>query len=72
MNWSLTDHHRRPQSLGGTRSKRNIIRIKENLHRSWHTLFQALPPEEIAKVINAIYLDPDWKFIAVKRKMRGG
>jgi len=65
---SLSEHHRKPRSLGGSSDKRNLIRIKENCHRAWHLLFQAKNPQEIAQLINSIYLDPDWKFEA---KMRG-
>jgi hypothetical protein len=37
--------------------------IKENLHRSWHTLFGSMTPPEIARLITEVYLDPDYRMV---------
>lgn len=42
-----------------------MIPVKQ--HQSWHTLFQNKTPDEIADIINEIYLDPDYRF-ECKRK----
>ena len=61
-------HHRKPRSRGGDSSARNCIRIKKSKHQSWHRLFDRDSPREIAKMITAIYLDPDFYFVAIPRK----
>ena len=69
---NLSRHHKKCSSNGGTSEPRNVIYIKEKHHRAWHTLFQNKTAEEIAKIINTIYLDPDFKFVVTPIKMRGG
>jgi hypothetical protein len=64
----LTRHHRKPRSLGGTAEKNNISRLPPKKHDAWHILFRDWPPERIAEEINATYLDPDYRFIAVRRE----
>ena len=62
-------HHRRPRSLGGDNSERNLIELPRSRHCAWHTLFQNWTPERIADEINNRYLDPDVKFVAVPADM---
>ncbi len=64
------EHHRKPRSKGGTNEKRNISRVPRKIHECWHILFSNLDPQEIADIINAVWLDPDYKFIVRKRQGR--
>ncbi|HEY1501876.1 MAG TPA: hypothetical protein VGF88_20045 [Acidobacteriaceae bacterium] len=66
-NSGLTHHHRKPGSLGGTRSRENISRIPAKKHTAWHILFQNFSAEQIASEINRLYLDLDYE-IVVRRK----
>lgn len=57
----LEDHHRRPTSIGGTDDPANIsFRVSVGKHVAWHLLFKNYAPPEIAKIINTIWLDPDY------------
>lgn len=67
MSHSVTCHHRKPTSIGGTNQDRNISFIFENKHQAWHTLFGNMTAEDICCLINDIYLDPDFKFVFTKR-----
>ena len=49
---TLTRHHRKPRSLGGTAEKNNISRLPPKKHTAWHLLFCNWPPERIAEEIN--------------------
>jgi hypothetical protein len=62
-----TLHHRKPRSLGGRRTRNNLILLPEDKHLAWHVLFVNYPPDQIAAEINAKYIDPDFEFI-VRRK----
>ena len=60
----ISHHHRKCRSNGGKSTKRNLIEIRDNLHRAWHTLFGNMTPPEIARLISTIYLDPDYQMVA--------
>lgn len=60
-----TRHHRRPQSLGGTNDKRNISLVKQHHHEAWHLLFENMEPDQIAMVINQVFIDPDYVLVPV-------
>jgi hypothetical protein len=62
-----TKHHRKPRSLGGQTTDRNISMLEQKKHEAWHTLFQNYQPHEIAYLINLHYLDPDFYFICVEK-----
>lgn len=62
-----TKHHRRCRSNGGTNDDGNISKVTPKEHEAWHTLFGNLEPEAIARRINAIWLDPDWEMVALRR-----
>jgi len=64
----MSRHHRKMKCHGGKTSRRNVIKIKDNLHRAWHVLFGNMLPADIARLITTIYLDPDYEFICVKRR----
>ena len=59
-------HHRRPRSMGGDNSDRNISIVNAKQHRAYHVLFFNKDPIEIARLLNEYWIDPDWHFIAVK------
>lgn len=59
-------HHRKPRSLGGNNGDRNMSQVNAVQHQAWHILFRNRDPFEIAAIINAVWLDPDFKF-EVKR-----
>jgi len=61
-------HHRKPRSLGGTDEARNISVVCRDKHAAFHLLFKNHPPERIAMIINNVWLDPDYVFIAVKKE----
>jgi len=61
-NW----HHRKPRSLGGKTDDANMVQVSVSKHQAWHTLFKNYDPFEICDLINAIWLDPAFKF-EVKR-----
>lgn len=63
-------HHRRPKSLGGGASERNISSVPAKYHRAWHLLFSNDSPQEIARKITEIWIDPDYYVIAIPRKKR--
>lgn len=64
----MTKHHRKCRSNGGTDSPKNISIVSEKSHQAWHTIFQDMNPEEIAQVINSVWLDPAYYFECRKRK----
>jgi hypothetical protein len=68
----LTRHHRRPRRHKGKTEPRNISAVRRKDHEAWHLLFNHQEPEVIAKMINDVWLDPDYKFVVLPRhKVRG-
>lgn len=63
----MTRHHRKPKSLGGATTGRNISLLPDKKHKAWHFLFSNLPPWKIAEEINRLYLDPDY-LVVVRRR----
>jgi hypothetical protein len=61
----LTKHHRLPKSVGGTNHPDNISIVTQSKHRAYHVLFDNRPPEEIADILNAIWIDKRKKLISV-------
>ena len=41
--------------------------VSVSKHRAWHTLFSNYDAQQIANIINEVWLDPQYKFIAVKK-----
>lgn len=68
----ITKHHRHPKSTGGITSPDNISRIPEDKHRNWHELFHNWSPEKICRVINEIYLDPEYEFVCRRKEVDDG
>lgn len=67
MKLPLDKHHRKPRSLGGGNDSHNISLVRKDLHVAWHRLFGNAPPEEVAKIISEVWIDPKYKLIAVRR-----
>lgn len=63
-------HHRKPRSLGGKDVERNVSHVSVAKHRAWHTLFRNYTPEQIVKIVNDTWLDPDYLFF-LKRRVDG-
>ena len=66
----MSRHHKKPRSLQGKTNHRNVILIKDNLHRSWHVLFGNMSAPEIANLITSVYLDPDYRMVAELKPRR--
>lgn len=64
----LHRHHRRPRSIGGDNSNRNISLVCRDKHEAWHRLFRNHEAEDIARIINEVWLDPNKEFVCVSRK----
>jgi hypothetical protein len=62
-----TRHHRRCTSRGGSSDDRNISYVPQNQHQAYHLLFQNMEPPEIASVLNRVWIDPDWEFVARRK-----
>lgn len=58
-------HHRKPRSLGGDDSPRNLSNVLRVEHEAWHVLFANWSPAQIARTINTYWLDHDFKMVAV-------
>ena len=65
----LSKHHRLPTSRGGTNSRRNISIVREDHHNAFHLLFSNRNVWELAKLLNDIWIDPDYHLV-VKRRPR--
>lgn len=63
----LHKHHRRPSSIGGTNRDANISLVCRDKHEAWHRLFRNHEADEIARIINETWLDPDYEFVVVKK-----
>lgn len=69
MSGSRNRHHRKPQCQGGDDEKRNISRVSAKKHAAWHMLFDGeMTPQDIADVINRVWLDPDYILVVKKRR----
>ena len=63
----MSTHHRIPVAQGGRGGP--TIRVTKKQHDAWHHLFDGtLSPHDIASIINAIWLDPDFYFVVRRFK----
>lgn len=65
-------HHRKPRSMGGRSDRQNISSVRPNMHRAYHTLFGPGDPEVIARILNAIWIDPKYELVVRERRPKGG
>ena len=63
----LNVHHRKPRSLGGTDKRENLSTVYVNEHVAWHKLFGNNDVTTIARIINTVWLDPDYEFVVRRR-----
>lgn len=62
----LTRHHRKPRKLGGTNEPRNISHITREKHEAWHLLVNHQDIYEVARILNELYVDPDYVLVPIK------
>ncbi len=67
-NHNAERHHRKPCSLGGKNDSENISKVSRKAHRSWHNLFVNYDARTICGIINALWLDPDYSLVCVKKE----
>lgn len=60
-------HHLKCRSHGGTWDRDNIAFINDKFHKAWHLIFGNCCAYDIAEIINAIFLDPDYKLVVEVR-----
>ena len=63
-------HHRKPRSRGGTDHPSNLVKVYKNEHQAWHLLFANYSPETVARIINEIWLDPDYELVVYQRRRK--
>lgn len=63
-------HHRKPRSIGGTNEPRNISHVPRNKHEAYHLLFSNCTASQIADILNAYWLDPDFFLVAIPRSQQ--
>lgn len=61
-------HHRKSKGSGGSNEPRNISVVPRNKHIAFHLLFGAGNPHEIARLLNQIWIDPDYRFVVIEKK----
>ena len=66
----MQSHHRKPRSLGGLYSPRNISRVSAKKHAAYHLLFANSTPQQIAQILNETWVDPDYEFFVQKKSER--
>ena len=62
-------HHRVPRSRGGRDTPENTILVERRYHLAYHMLFQNMLPNEVARLLNDVYIDPDVALVAVPRPL---
>lgn len=64
---NIDRHHRLPRSNGGSNSNSNISLVRKDLHVAYHKLFGNATPDEVAEILNKVWIDPAYKLVAVRR-----
>ena len=64
---NIDKHHRLPRSKGGSNQNKNISLVRKDLHVAYHKLFGNMSVEEIADLLNRVWIDPSYKLVAVRR-----
>lgn len=60
-------HHRKPKARGGKGARGNKITVPKHLHIHYHALFQSKDPNQVAKILNETWIDPNFLLVVVKR-----
>ena len=68
-------HHRHPKSRkasysGHINEDRNISVLRHDYHKAYHLLFGNLLPDEMAELLNDVYISPDYYLVAFPRKKK--
>jgi hypothetical protein len=63
-------HHRKPQSMGGGDEPANISNVRDEDHRAYHRLFGPGSPWVVARILNDIWVDPEYELVVHKRQKR--
>jgi hypothetical protein len=63
----LTKHHRLPKSSNGSDKQDNISLVPLKKHQAYHCLFGTKTPQEIARCLTELWIDPSWELLAVKK-----
>ena len=63
----ITRHHRKPKCQGVDNSRENISRVPHTKHKAYHLLFQSGNPFKVARILNRVWIDRDYKLIVVRR-----
>lgn len=63
----LTDHHRRPTSIGGSNANANRADVPHDIHSTWHTIVANMCAPEHVKLINTFLRDQGVKITAIRK-----
>lgn len=66
---TLTKHHRKCKSLGGSDQESNISIVPHDMHVAFHKLFGNATAGQIARMLNNIWIDPGVKLVVVKKRL---
>ena len=69
-NQKRNKHHRKPRCAGGKGNHQNISDVRMLDHAAYHHLFGPGLPEEIAAIINEIWIDPEYELVVRKRRRK--
>ena len=62
-------HHLKSRSRGGSNQSDNIRVVNERQHTAFHMLFPNTHPEEIVKILNDTWIDPDYHMFVVEKRV---
>jgi len=60
-------HHRKPRCMGGLGNSRNISNVRTDMHRAYHKLFGHGDPFVIIRILNEIWIDPEYELVVRKK-----
>lgn len=63
----MSRYHRKTKSRNGTDANYNISIVPKTWHEAYHTLFGDFTPQEVARLLNEVWIDPGWKMVVVSR-----
>ena len=66
----LTTHHRKARCVQGTSDPKNLSKVPENKHRAYHLLFGHGDPFYIARILNKMWIDPDYEIVVIKKNTK--
>lgn len=65
----LTDHHILPSSRKGKDTPKNIKRVPDSFHKSYHHLFCNLAPDEVIEYLKEVWFESKTDFITPQKWM---